>query len=94
MPGNMARSSSSQRDLEQVNDRGVSSSAGSNNNIQVSSTHPQSQTVGKGAKKKGKFKRSDGSFSDTSSNSLLRQVRRVLVYSLSFCYWHTIGLPL
>ncbi|XP_072032123.1 voltage-dependent L-type calcium channel subunit beta-1-like isoform X2 [Amphiura filiformis] len=29
--------------------------------------------VGKGAKKKGRIKRSDGSFSDASSNSLLRQ---------------------
>ncbi|XP_022109727.1 voltage-dependent L-type calcium channel subunit beta-1-like isoform X2 [Acanthaster planci] len=35
--------------------------------------HLQSQSVGKGARRKGKFKRSDGSFSDTSSNSLLRQ---------------------
>ncbi|XP_071476735.1 voltage-dependent L-type calcium channel subunit beta-1-like isoform X1 [Diadema antillarum] len=30
-------------------------------------------STGKGTKKKGKFKRSNGSFSDTSSNSLLRQ---------------------
>ncbi len=35
---------------------------------------PLFQAVGKGAKKKGRIKRSDGSFSDASSNSLLRQV--------------------
>ncbi|XP_022109746.1 voltage-dependent L-type calcium channel subunit beta-1-like isoform X4 [Acanthaster planci] len=72
MPGNMARSSSSRRDLEQVSERGTTGAG--NNNIQVSATaQTQSQSVGKGARRKGKFKRSDGSFSDTSSNSLLRQ---------------------
>ena len=41
------------------------------------------QAVGKGARKKGKIKRSDGSFSDASSNSLLRQVNECVVWCLN-----------
>lgn len=53
------------------------------------------QIVGKGARKKGRMKHTNGSFSDTSSNSLLRQVRcmmgKALATPQTACQKNTVG---
>nr|ACF57623.2 voltage-dependent calcium channel beta subunit [Apostichopus japonicus] len=53
--------------------RSISDSQLSPRDLSLSNNTQVTQIVGKGARKKGRMKHTNGSFSDTSSNSLLRQ---------------------